>query len=82
MPNYKMGNKYNVPVLVTNRRQIMWQTNANRVTFKVILCVFLLICGFTSVALADITGLALDATVAGATGNRITAAGSVTLTAT
>lgn len=82
MPNYKMGNKYNVPVLVTNRRQIMWQTNANRVTFKVILCVFLLICGFTSVALADITGLALDATVAGATGNRINAAGSVTLTAT
>jgi hypothetical protein len=59
----------------------MWQTNANRVAFKVLLCALLLICGITNVALADITGLTLDASASGASGNRLNAGASITLTA-
>ncbi len=60
----------------------MWQTNANRVTFKVLLCALLLICSINSAALADITGLTLNATASGATGNRLNAGASIELTAT
>lgn len=59
----------------------MWQTNANRVAFKVLLCALLLICSISNVALADITGLTLDASASGASGNRLNSGASISLTA-